>query len=157
MNSSGGSKANSQVNSGSKTIENLSELKSFWQSFLPSLPAKCILLLSGDVGAGKTTSVQMIAELLGLKDVQSPSFAIHLRYENPQGKSLDHIDLYRLEDDEDLESSGFWDIFAQPESLVVIEWADRLNLEYLPLDWPQFFVRFIKLEEGRREICFGPV
>lgn len=138
-------------------IETLLDLKVFWQKVIPTLPPRCILLMSGDVGAGKTTSVQMIAEILGLKDVQSPSFAIHLRYENAQGKSLDHIDLYRLEDDEDLESSGFWDIFSQPESLVVIEWANRLDFDYLPLNWKKFEVRFTKISEGQRDLHYGYV
>jgi tRNA threonylcarbamoyladenosine biosynthesis protein TsaE len=125
-------------------IKDLQDLKKFWASFLPHLDGRCILLLSGDVGAGKTTSVQIIADLLGLKNVQSPSFAIHLRYENTQGKSMDHIDLYRLKDEDDLESSGFWDIFAQKSGLVVIEWAQRLDYDYLPLNWERVEVTLKK-------------
>jgi len=125
-------------------VKNIPELKRFWQSFLPHLDSRCILLLAGDVGAGKTTSVQIIAEILGMKNVQSPSFAIHLRYENPEGKGLDHIDLYRLKDEDDLESSGFWDIFAQKEGLVVIEWAQRLDVDYLPLNWERVEVTIKK-------------
>jgi ATPase, YjeE family len=121
-------------------INNLPELKRFWESFVPHLEPRTILLLNGDVGAGKTTSVQFIAEILGLKNVQSPSFAIHLRYENPNGRGLDHIDLYRLKDEDDLESSGFWDIFAQREGLVIIEWSQRLDVDYLPLNWERIEV-----------------
>jgi tRNA threonylcarbamoyladenosine biosynthesis protein TsaE len=103
-----------------------------------------VLLLSGDVGAGKTTSTQMIAQILGMKDVQSPSFAIHLRYENAQGQSMDHLDLYRLKDDDDLESSGFWDLFAEKKGLIVIEWAQRLDYDYLPLNWQRLEVKIEK-------------
>ena len=131
-------------------VQSLKELKEFWQELLPLLEERCILLLSGDVGAGKTTSVQFIAELLGMKDVQSPSFAIHLRYENSLGRSLDHLDLYRLKDDDDLESSGFWDLFAQSSSLIVIEWAQRLDYSYLPMNWQQVDVSFQKISEDRR-------
>ena len=127
-----------------RTIKGKAELRNYWAELLPLLPGKTILLLNGEVGAGKTTSVQAMADILGLKDVQSPSFAIHLRYENSQGKSLDHVDLYRLKDDDDLESSGFWDLFSQKESLIVIEWASRLNLEYLPLNWEVFEVQIEK-------------
>jgi len=134
------------------TVENTDELKEFWQEFLPHIQPRCVLLLSGDVGAGKTTSVQMIAEILGMKDVQSPSFAIHLRYENADGRSLDHLDLYRLKDDDDLESSGFWDLFSEPEGLVVIEWAQRLNYDFLPLNWQKIEVKFEKLNGTRRKI-----
>ncbi len=135
-----------------KDIKTLEELRDFWRQLLPQLKDRCILLMSGDVGAGKTTSVQMIAEILGMRDVQSPSFAIHLRYENDQGKSLDHLDLYRLKDDDDLESSGFWDIFSQKQALVIIEWAQRLNYEYLPLNWQQIEVKFEKLSDSERRI-----
>ncbi|MGZ3771506.1 MAG: tRNA (adenosine(37)-N6)-threonylcarbamoyltransferase complex ATPase subunit type 1 TsaE [Bdellovibrio sp.] len=135
-----------------RTVKNLTELKEFWKELLPHLNKKCILLMSGEVGTGKTTSVQMIAELLGMKDVQSPSFAIHLRYENSQGKSLDHVDLYRLKDDDDLESSGFWDLFAQQDSLVIIEWANRLDFDYLPLNWQRVEVQFESVGEGVRKI-----
>ncbi|WP_415061484.1 tRNA (adenosine(37)-N6)-threonylcarbamoyltransferase complex ATPase subunit type 1 TsaE [Bdellovibrio sp.] len=135
-----------------RTVRNLIELKEFWTEFLPHLNERCILLMSGEVGAGKTTSVQMIAETLGMKDVQSPSFAIHLRYENAQGKTLDHVDLYRLKDDDDLESSGFWDLFAQKKSLVVIEWANRLDFDYLPLNWQRVEVKFEKTSSEERKI-----
>ena len=127
-----------------RTISNLQELEKFWREFLPHLSERSILLLSGDVGAGKTTSVQIIASELGMKDVQSPSFAIHLRYENAQGRSLDHLDLYRLENDDDLESSGFWDLFAEKTGLVVIEWAQRLDYDFLPLNWQRVEVKLEK-------------
>lgn len=135
-----------------RDIKSLDELKSFWQEFLPHLSSRCILLMSGQVGAGKTTSVQFIAQELGMRDVQSPSFAIHLRYENAAGQSLDHLDLYRLKDDDDLESSGFWDLFAQHNSLVVIEWADRLNADYLPMNWQKVKVTLEKKSEDLRHI-----
>lgn len=135
-----------------RTVSNLSELKEFWVDLLPHLNDRCILLLSGDVGAGKTTSVQIIAEILGMRDVQSPSFAIHLRYENGHGRTLDHLDLYRLKDDDDLESSGFWDLFAQKNSLIVIEWANRLDFDYLPLNWQRLEVKYEKLSDTERKI-----
>lgn len=133
-----------------REIRNLEELQSFWAEVLPHLSNRCVLLMSGEVGAGKTTSVQMIAALLGMRDVQSPSFAIHLRYENDQGKSLDHLDLYRLKDDDDLESSGFWDLFAQHNSLMIIEWADRLNTEFLPINWQKVKVTIHKKSQTVR-------
>lgn len=143
----------SSILNSKRTIANQEELKAFWQEFLPHLSNRCILLLSGDVGAGKTTSTQMIADVLGMKDVQSPSFAIHLRYENSEGKSMDHLDLYRLKDDDDLESSGFWDLFAEKQGLVVIEWAQRLDYDYLPLNWQRVEVKLQKTDvEGQRSI-----
>ncbi|MBO9666637.1 MAG: tRNA (adenosine(37)-N6)-threonylcarbamoyltransferase complex ATPase subunit type 1 TsaE [Bdellovibrio sp.] len=135
-----------------RTINSTEELKAFWQEFLPHLSDRCVLLLSGDVGAGKTTSVQFIAQILGMKDVQSPSFAIHLRYENADGRAMDHLDLYRLNDDDDLESSGFWDLFAPKKGLVVIEWAQRLDYDYLPLNWQRVEVSLLKTEQDGARI-----
>lgn len=143
----------SSILNSQRIIKNEQELKAFWQEFLPHLSERSILLLSGDVGAGKTTSTQMMAEVLGMKDVQSPSFAIHLRYENAEGKSMDHLDLYRLKDDDDLESSGFWDLFAAKKGLVVIEWAQRLDYDYLPLNWQRVEVKLQKTSvDGERTI-----
>lgn len=132
----------SLLNSSQKV--SLQQLEGLWQQLLPHLGPQTLLLLKGDVGAGKTTSVQLLAQLLGMKNVQSPSFAIHLRYENDRGQAMDHVDLYRLQDDDDLESSGFWDLFAQKDSLVVIEWAQRLSYDYLPMNWQKIEVTLLK-------------
>ncbi|MGE5084766.1 MAG: tRNA (adenosine(37)-N6)-threonylcarbamoyltransferase complex ATPase subunit type 1 TsaE [Bacillota bacterium] len=141
----------SSILNSSRIIHNQEELKVFWQEFLPHLSERCVLLLNGDVGAGKTTSVQHIAQILGMKDVQSPSFAIHLHYQNASGKTMDHLDLYRLEDDDDLESSGFWDLFAPKQGFVVIEWAQRLDYDYLPLNWQRVEVSITKTAtDGQR-------
>ena len=114
---------------------------------------RCVILLNGEVGAGKTTSTRIMAQLMGMNSAQSPSFAIHLAYKNIQGRTLDHVDLYRLENDEDLESSGFWDLFYSEDGLVVIEWAQRLNYEFLPIQWQRIEVKIESVGiEGRRRI-----
>lgn len=133
-------------------VNDLQELNSFWTDFLPKISNRCILLFQGQVGSGKTTSVQMITKLMSMSGVQSPSFAIHLRYENTMGQSLDHVDLYRIQDDDDLESTGFWDLFSQKSGIIVIEWADRLQYDYLPLNWQKIVVHFEKLSETKRLI-----
>lgn len=143
----------SSILNSSRTIKTPEELKVFWQEFLPHISERCVLLLNGDVGAGKTTSVQYIAQILGMGDVQSPSFAIHLHYKNAAGKTMDHLDLYRLEDDDDLESSGFWDLFAPKQGFVVVEWAQRLDYDYLPLNWQRVEVSITKTAvDGERSI-----
>lgn len=120
-----------------KEIQSVPELSKIYEELIPLFEDRTLLLLSGSVGAGKTTSVQCLGTLMGMTDVASPSFAIHHRYENKHGKSIDHVDLYRLKDEDDLESTGFWDLFGQAKSLVIIEWADRLDAEALPLNWLQ--------------------
>jgi tRNA threonylcarbamoyladenosine biosynthesis protein TsaE len=82
--------------------------------------------------------VKALARSYGIPVTSSPTFAIHHRYENlSTGFGFDHVDLYRLESDDDLESTGFWDLFAPPKGLVVIEWSDRLAVDLLPLNWSQ--------------------
>jgi tRNA threonylcarbamoyladenosine biosynthesis protein TsaE len=100
---------------------------------------RTILLLEGPVGAGKTELVRALSENLGIQESASPSFAIHHRYDG-----MDHVDLYRLQDEDDLESTGFWDLFGQQKGLVVIEWSDRLNQDLLPLNWHKIKIEIQK-------------
>ena len=46
-----------------------------------------------------------------------------------------HVDLYRLDTEEQVESCGFWELFELQEGLVFVEWPERFNLEDLPQDW----------------------
>lgn len=105
---------------------------------------RSLLLLEGPVGAGKTELVKALADCLGIHETASPSFAIHHHYEN-RDVSMDHVDLYRLENEDDLESTGFWDLFGAKKGLVVIEWSDRLNQDLLPLNWSKIRVQIEKL------------
>lgn len=125
------------------------DLAAWVQQIIENLDQKTILLLSGDVGAGKTTLVRALAQALDLKDIASPSFAIHHRYENVQGIALDHVDLYRLKSFDDLESTGFWDLFQQKKGLIVIEWANMLNPELLPMGWKTIEVYLHKQADSR--------
>jgi len=88
------------------------------------LQGRELLLLSGDLGAGKTTFVSYLAKALGVPDgwVSSPSFTLVQKY--PPGKAgfgMTHVDLYRLASEHDLESLGLEEIMAS-EDLVVVEW-----------------------------------
>lgn len=88
---------------------------------------------------------------MGANDVASPTFAIHHEYTSPGGM-IDHVDLYRVKTDEDLEGSGFWDLLRNPQALLFVEWADRLPEEVWPEEWMRVFLRLDKgvEEEARR-------
>ncbi|WP_413287463.1 tRNA (adenosine(37)-N6)-threonylcarbamoyltransferase complex ATPase subunit type 1 TsaE [Bdellovibrio sp. HCB337] len=105
---------------------------------------RTILLLEGPVGAGKTELVKALTRSLGIDETASPSFAIHHHYAS-DSVSMDHVDLYRLESEDDLESTGFWDLFGAKKGLVVIEWSDRLNQDLLPLNWFKIKIQIEKL------------
>lgn len=86
-----------------------------------------VLLLSGDLGAGKTTLTQFIAAGLDVPPecyVTSPSFSLLLEY--PGRIPLYHIDCYRLAGEDDVEGSGLMD-YIVADGLAVVEWPDRLG------------------------------
>ena len=95
-----------------------------------------VIVLCGDLGAGKTQLTKGIAQALGVKDaVASPTFNIVLEYHDGR-MPLYHFDLYRLEYQEDLEDIGFYEILEAPgdaSGLVVIEWGDKFP-DALPED-----------------------
>jgi len=87
------------------------------------LPPGSFLLLSGELGCGKTVLVRGVAEALGIPpdEISSPSFNIVHEYDN-----LVHVDLYRLEALEQLEDLGFED-FLTDERIKVVEWGKPLK------------------------------
>ena len=116
-----------------------------------TLRAGDVLLVSGDLGAGKTTFVRGLAEGLGInpREVSSPTFTIVHEYRG-NGLTLYHADLYRLEraatDDLGLEEIGVKD------GVLAIEWPDRLSHELAG-------ARLVRLEvvnDSSRRITIGP-
>jgi len=87
-----------------------------------------VVLLHGDLGAGKTTLAKGIAAALGVAAVvSSPSFALVNEYDVPAGplvSRLYHLDLYRLQGDE-LDSIGFADFAAPADGATLVEWPER--------------------------------
>lgn len=85
--------------------------------------------LVGPLGAGKTTFVQTFAQALGAQTIpESPTFVLRQAYPLPDGRQLVHVDLYRLEDPvslEDLAQIGILDDWHNPQTIIVIEWADK--------------------------------
>ena len=118
------------------------------RGFLPELKRPCLVLLSGDLGAGKTQMVRWFLEELGVNAVASPTFAIHHQYAGAHGARIDHVDLYRVQNDADLEGSGFWDLLSQPNGLLFVEWADRLPDSVWPKSWRILSLHLRKGEGG---------
>jgi tRNA threonylcarbamoyladenosine biosynthesis protein TsaE len=90
----------------------------------------CVLALVGDLGAGKTTFSKTLLHQIGVVEhVQSPTFSIINSYDISFGKftKVFHIDVYRIEEDQELKVLHIEDILNNPENLVVIEWADTIE------------------------------
>ncbi len=106
-------------------LDNLTEreLKELAGEIGASLDGGLILLI-GELGSGKTTFVRGLAKGLGIdeKIVRSPTFVIMSVYEGY--KTLYHIDLYRLNDYEELFYVGIDEILNDESSIIAVEWAD---------------------------------
>lgn len=103
-----------------------------------------VVLLYGDLGAGKTTLTQGIGAALGVDEVSSPTFL--LAAEHVGSLRLHHVDLYRLEETDDLSSLGLDDVLGI-DDLVVVEWPER----YLA-DWPDHLALTLTGEDDERKI-----
>ncbi len=127
-------------------LQDLNDLEQFWMRFLSNLPSvPTLVLLQGPMGVGKTESVRQILKILEARDlgqnaVSSPTFALHRRYQTAslQFSVVEHFDLYRLETDEELDATGFWDFFSAESHLILVEWADRVSQN----DWPFNYERY---------------
>lgn len=85
-----------------------------------------VVLLIGNLGAGKTTITKGIVDGLGVTtpdEVSSPTFTLIHEY----GDGVFHIDLYRLETGRELASLGLDEIFDRPDSIVLVEWGERFR------------------------------
>lgn len=105
----------------------------------PYLQAGDVIVLSGDLGAGKTQFVQGVAAGLGVRDqVTSPTFNILLTY--PAGLlPLYHFDLYRLEESDELEDIGYYETI-DGDGASFIEWGEKFP-EALPYGYLELSLR----------------
>ena len=97
-----------------------------------------VVVLRGDLGAGKTTLVKGIAEgfqAASEDDVTSPTFTLVHVYGG--SRQVYHADLYRIESFHDFETLGLEDIFAHP-AVAILEWSERFPLES---PWPAIRIR----------------
>jgi len=93
------------------------------------LPAPKLVVLRGEVGAGKTTLVKGIAAALGAaseEDVTSPTFTLVHEYLGSKVRVY-HLDLYRLETERELATLGIDEMAAEPDALVLVEWGERFE------------------------------
>jgi tRNA threonylcarbamoyladenosine biosynthesis protein TsaE len=139
--------------------ETLTQTAAAAASFLDSLrsatagrTAAAIVGLSGDLGSGKTTFIQGLAQALGVSEpLTSPTFVIEkvYRLDDPDFSRLVHIDAYRLSGGSELRPLGWERLIADQKNLIVIEWPERIA-DALP---PQTItVSFTFLDETRRKI-----
>jgi len=117
------------------TLESLPE---FTKEFFSNISIKnwkaesgaTVILLHGNLGAGKTTFTKAFAKELGVEEeVTSPTFVVMKRYEleNQIFKNLVHIDAYRLESGEEIEALDFEEYISDENNIVLIEWPEKIE------------------------------
>lgn len=97
------------------------------------LVAPAVLTFQGEIGAGKTTFIRAMLRARGVTTaIKSPTFSLVESY-NCQQLQIHHFDLYRIEDDVELEYIGFRDYFVD-QSICCIEWPEKVQDNFLKID-----------------------
>jgi tRNA threonylcarbamoyladenosine biosynthesis protein TsaE len=134
-----------------RTIYSLSEEETYELgiALAGNLQGGELLLLEGDLGLGKTVLARGIAASLGVmpEDVNSPSFTLVQEYTGGR-LPMFHVDLYRIDDAESIETLGIEDLL-DGGSVVVVEWGEKLPLH---LRRGATVIRFHESGEGTRQI-----
>ena len=109
------------------TTHSPEETIAFGRTLTELLSPPKLVLLRGDLGAGKTTLVKGIAagfEAAEEEDVTSPTFTLVHEYRGPRA-NLYHIDLYRIDTQRELETLGLDDLRAERNCILLIEWGEK--------------------------------
>lgn len=125
------------------------ETTEWGREFAGKLVAPVLVLLTGDLGTGKTTLTKGLVAGLGAareEDVTSPTFTLVHVY--GKDKKVFHADLYRIESFHDFETLGMEDMFDVP-GIVILEWSERFPLQ---APWPQIRIRLEHLGRDQRRI-----
>jgi tRNA threonylcarbamoyladenosine biosynthesis protein TsaE len=128
---------------------NVSELKSVAEQILETYSSEKLFLLSGKMGAGKTTLIKEMCHVMGVIDiVNSPTFSIVNEYKTAIGKSVFHFDLYRIKSPVELLDLGYEE-YLYSDSVCLIEWPE-LATNLMP---PAYVMINIEVDEinGERE------
>jgi len=106
------------------------ETKELGKEFAKKMVGGEIICLYGDLGSGKTTFVQGLAEGLGIKKkVTSPTFVLVHQFPLVNNKVFYHFDCYRLQKN-NVKDIGLYELFSE-KNIIAIEWAERIK-DFLP-------------------------
>ena len=125
-------------------VKNLKQTAVLAKKFAKTLVGGSVILLSGDLGAGKTEFVKGVAKYFGYDGVTSPTYA----YLNIYGDFIYHYDCYRLSSGEDAELLGLTDYF-NGDNICFIEWAENIE-DALPKDCKKVTIQ--KIDQEKRKI-----
>ncbi len=135
-----------------KTFENITkeEIADVVDEVVQHLKPGSLVFLDGDPGAGKTFLVSQIMWRFDISEVASPTFALHHRYQNNE-VLFHHFDLYRVENEDELETVGLWDLLSEdPTALFLIEWASKFPVEIWPMEAAKIRIQISNYSESSR-------
>ena len=125
------------------------ETKEFAKEFASSLDGYETIILTGDLGSGKTKFVEGFMEYWNFKEVSSPSFTIINEYKVSDLKTIYHFDVYRLEGIDDFLNIGGNEYFGK--SIAIIEWGDNIQ-KLLPYKYIHIDITREYNDENERKI-----
>ena len=130
----------------------LVDLPGVARKILDDAPTVAVIGLQGALGAGKTTLAIEILKCFGINgETQSPTYTYMQMYQAPDGKSIYHFDVYRLDDKQAFLFAGFDEFLYQPNSLAIIEWPEIITSL---LDHDVCFVRIDYVDDVTRKISW---
>ena len=119
----------------------------FAEDLIAACQHRSVWLFEGGLGAGKTTCIQRVAQLMGVQDsVSSPTFSLVHEYSLPNGNLLYHIDLYRLGTARELQEIGIFELINS-QDYCFIEWA---AIAIPLLEVPFVTIKISSLPNGER-------
>ena len=114
-----------------------------------------VIILIGELGAGKTQFAKGLAQGFGIKTpITSPTFNIMLAYESIDGLRLNHIDLYRLDDATQLDDIDYF-ACLESDAVSMVEWGDKFT-DALPVDYLEVLLEYDEVDVDTRMITAVP-
>lgn len=136
-----------------KITNNRDETLNFAENLAKQIVAPKIIVLSGDLGAGKTTFSKGFAKGLGISEtITSPTFTLLNEYSGD--KNLYHFDMYRLSSKEEAYELGFENYFENNDGIILVEWAENVKGLFTP---PYLKVLIEKIDENKRKFTLEEI
>lgn len=135
-------------------IANLQELEAFSKDLSQQLKPNTLILLEGNLGAGKTALVKNLLAQFGFapNQVKSPTFTLINQYSTKHLPEIYHLDLYRLEKVDPIFLEEIRTMLNSPQSVVFIEWAERLPPSILKETSKKILKINLNLKDNIRQI-----
>lgn len=134
------------------TSYSLNQTESIAQKLAQRVKPGEVICISGELGAGKTSFTQALLKALGVKEkVVSPTYTIMHEYHGQQIGSIYHVDLYRLNSTQEIETIGIRQLVQSRFGLLIIEWPEKIA-QQLPKESIRIHIDI--LDESSRQFIF---